>query len=143
MNTLLHLAERIYREFGLTPAFRTLLKEMILQEHGLTQEAIDIAIRTLSRACRLSHRAAIKEGCIEGGQKYLFSDWPLMDGTKLAQATRERIADDAERYRKLATGNARCCNFLWDIVRKLQEGQKVCERFTEEDLSELWQKTLS
>ncbi len=120
----------------------TELRKQVVHDPELLSQAVDVAVAVSLRAARLSLRADIKAGVEANGRRFLFSDWPLMDGvTRLAKARGLQLLEDAERYEAMAMGNRRSSQFLRLIARHLSEDQQVHEVFAESDLVRLWEQS--
>lgn len=133
------LADQVFMQSGLGDRAFTELRKHVVHDPDLLSQAIDVAVVTSLRAARLTLRADIKAGVEANGRRFLFSDWPLMDGTtRLAKATKEQLLDDAERYEAMALGNRRSSRFLRLITHRLEKDQQVHEALTESDLVKLW-----
>ena len=136
------LADLVFMVSGLGDKAFAKLRWQIVHDPDLLSQAVDVAVVTSLRAARLSLRADIKAGMEADGRRFLFSDWPLMDGvTRLAKATREQLLDDAERYRAMAKGNERSRRYLCAVALRLEWGQAVHEVLAEADLVQLWEKS--
>ncbi len=67
-----------------------------------------------------------------------YLDWPMMDGTKLRDATKVVVLKDANRYQNNGAGNLRNARFLQLVATRLTDDKaKVSDKFTDEELGKL------
>lgn len=146
-------AENLYAEQGCSLEAIRKLEDLIQSDEILMAYAIHQAAYTAMHQAQCAARSAITNPDKFQPKRYSrafqervqqaclgFYDWPLMDGTKLADATKEHVLQDADRFRTLAEGNARNSRFLRLVGEKLQAGSKVRDTFTEEQLAEIMEK---
>lgn len=68
----------------------------------------------------------------------MYYNWPMMDGSRLADATREHLLEDAARYLRMRQGVTKNMRFLVLVARDLKPGETVRSRYkTNEALAEL------
>ncbi len=67
-----------------------------------------------------------------------YLNWPMMDGSKLADATKQLVLKDAARYQNNGAGNLRNARFLQLVATRLTDDKvKVSDKFTDEELGKL------
>ncbi len=153
-----HIAQSVYSEQGLGDASVLAILEAV-QNHpeaeALLNRLVRDGIKQLLYAAQHRTRATI-EG--KPNQKYqpkvftqeqrdraaitfgTFFMWPMRDGSKLKDATREDLLKDSERFQLQADGNARKARFLNLVAGGMKEGQVVSKVYTESRLAELMRK---
>lgn len=141
---LKEVAERAFMALGEGDRLTEYLTKQIVHDPGLLNQAIQLAVANAVRSARLALRADIKTCLEENGQRFLFSDWPMMDGlTRLCKASREQLLEDADRYHRLTLGNARSERFLRSIAIRLQEYEVVHNVLAEDQLRLLWEQSVN
>jgi len=66
-----------------------------------------------------------------------YFDWPMMDGTRLKDATREHVVKDAERYASIARGCDKNSRFLFGVAERMRPGQVAGRVVTQEEMAEI------
>lgn len=153
--TLSKTARDLFAQEGTTEAVRLKLVNIIAKNHSLREEAIDKATRALLHDAIYNARIAARSVPNEDNDPSVIPeevhrrlsrvhakvesllDWPLMDGTPLSEATKEKCLEDAARFRANAKGNIRNAVFLEEVANKLRPRQKVRNVLTHKKLMEL------
>ena len=152
VNPVLQAAKRIYVEHGSTPTAQEMLQALIRGDETMLDHAIRMAAETALSAARHAARSVIVAATPAASAPKVFSrefsesvqiavgryyNFPLMDGTLLADATKDKLLRDSSRYAAQAAGCVRNARFLQLIADGLTDGRTVREVFTEERLGEL------
>lgn len=152
-NPILQAAKRIYVEHGSSSlAAQDRLQALIRSDETMLDHAICMAAEQAMSVARHAVRAVIVAATPAASAPKVFSrefsesvqiavgrfyNFPLMDGTLLADATREKLVRDSGRYAAQAVGCIRSAKFLQLIADGLTGELTVREVFTEERLAEL------
>lgn len=114
----------------------------------LVEGAIRDAIGMRVNSAHLNNRAAVIRAASRAdvealaiGHLYAFMDFPLGDGTKLRNATREQVESQAERYAKISSDTGHKHRWLRLIAQSTPPDQLVGESLTEARISALWKET--
>lgn len=161
---LFNIARKIYREHALTPVAKKAFYEVIKNDQELMKLAVDFAIEEALDLTQREMRSIITretsdseevvaangENTHGGPRRYsknrqqavvaacgLYYQFPMMDGTALANAGREHILKDAERYAKNAYGNLFKRDFLRLVAHGMDKTQKVIDAYSEAELRHL------
>jgi hypothetical protein len=143
-------AAEVYGQYGFSKESVNLLKQEILNSPDVLDEALNIAAYDLMTGVQHTVRSTISGG--NGGMNKpriipkamqmaveeacgKYYNWPLMNGAKLADANRDHILKDAERYQANADGNAKNARFLRLVASQLQGTQTVKEVLSESQLA--------
>ena len=146
---LADLAQECYAKHGRSEeATRALLKaigrDAELKECLLLQAAADL-LRTACHNVRevlirghsapqpgeQEFRDRVEQACKARLGMY---DWAMMDGTKLQDATREHVLEDAMRYEAISDGNLHRARIMRSVAARMQPGQIVNQVLSEEEL---------
>ena len=70
-----------------------------------------------------------------------YFNWPLMDGTRLGKANKEKLIKDIQKRKSLTMGHLKKIEFMSKICDRLQGEQIVEEVFNEEELTRLMESS--
>ena len=125
--------------------------EFVLREQ-IAEEAINMAIIATTGSAIRHERGAILQAVGAGreGVKALATgimrttlDMPLMDGTKLRDATSETLLTAIKHYRDQASRMTSMGNFLAVILTKLPKNKVVGDVLNDAAANDLWRKHCS
>lgn len=151
MSKMLKAARDIFGSHGYTD----IAINMVIDEIDSDPEMRLEAVRTAAMDAVMVAQREFRSQIINGGTPKTYSremqrrlqqsvvgffSWPMMNGSRLADATKELLETDAARYQANAEGNARNASFLRAVAAKVGEGQKVKDVFSEEQLTKLMEK---
>lgn len=142
MEKLNKIAREVYDdEGGYCEGAIEALEQLIMSDKELVQYAVrqiaSDSLRHVQREVRTiisnapgtpaAHYGSseMRERLNKSLRKYSLYDWPMMNGTKLKDATKEHVLSDATRYRVNEAGNARKARFLEMVARKMKNDQKA------------------
>lgn len=162
---LMQVAEEIYDKNSLSPKAVKALKKKLCDDKTLLDLALERVAYDLLRAVQQQRRVEIQEGGTVGSPdpkpsgrngfkpRYTLEEqlaavrtcgsylkWPLWDGTFLGKATRDLVLKNAERYQSQALGNFHKAQFLRRVAEGLEDGQKVSDVYTDEELATLYRE---
>lgn len=157
-SKLTDAAKKIYVDFGSGKEAVEQLSRVIREDDDLTKEAIRVAAEDALWHTQRYFRRKVCQGVEQDKQKSLtysssfqdvitnacgkFLNFPMMDGSKLANADKKLVLSDAERYRINARGNYVKANFLIMVATKLKDNQKVSDVYTDDQLNKLYKKAV-
>ena len=158
-NKLQTAAERIFEELGSGTEAIEKLQSEITNNDNLLGEAISFAAHEALRAAQRYARSIITTTNVsvigDNNQPRRYSkhfqqsveiacgrylNFPMMDGTKLGDADKKHLLEDANRYQKHADGNALKARFLRLVASKVREGQVVRNVMSDEQLIRLMKR---
>ena len=123
-NTALKLAVRDAAETALRHRM-SLMRSRIIREAATPDRGVGPRIFSREEQEAVGRR----------GERYTgFMDWPMMNGLRLADETKEHLITAAARFQKNADGNARNAAFLRAVAERLRDGQRVGDVLTERQL---------
>ncbi len=145
MSRLQKLADELFSQRGMNEESVRLLGESIRADPDLILDATTQAANYALLESQRTLRAGIaNDGVVKRYSKELqnmiqtkcagFLDWPMMNGVRLADATKEHLITDAARFQRNADGNARNAAFLRAVADRLRDGQRVGDVLTERQL---------
>lgn len=150
-NPLKQAAHEVYLEHGFCEGAVENLERMILTSKELRKQAIHLmAYDLLREAQRMDRAARVNEGYAREPMTYeeglserlkvscarykgLYG-FPLMDGTRLWDATWEQIDDSAKRYWANAEGNAVRARFLDLVIAGRKPGKTFQQVYKKEEM---------
>lgn len=150
--SMMRLAEQVYEEHALSEEAVMALVEHITQSEDLVNIVLRQAAYDLLRHAQRTARSKI-ESHPDSVKKYSaafqestqivcggFLNWPMMNGTRLKDATKEQVLKDADRYKANAAGNLLKAKFLTLVASRLRQSQKVGDVYSDESLAKLMRK---
>lgn len=105
-------------------------KDRIVGKKQRTFGNIPKGVRDLDDAIKGAIHASVGE----------FYSWPLMDGSLLGDADREKVVKNADRMAAEVATKGRNANFLRLVATGLVEGQTVRQRYKEKELAALMEE---
>lgn len=147
MESFTKIADDIYAEHGLTDeALRALTK--ILRQR--IKEVLPMLARVWLHEAMRRHRRRLMRAPVAGlgsddaGSpeteivdlltRRSIGDFPLWNGTRLRDATREQIEQQIQTLSARRDGLTRNIRFLRRVADRLQSGERVADRITEQEL---------
>lgn len=152
---LYSLARELYGEHGHSDACLTALVDRVLESPDLTAQAVraaalDAVLKAQQAQRNLIERQALtrqevpespryspslRSALLRRGDRYL--DWPMMDGSRLGDATKEHLLKDSSHYQVQSEANARHARFLTLVATKVRGSQRVRDRLDDQALADL------